>query len=1417
VSTYRLQITERFDLLEAARTLPYLRELGVDWVYLSPLLASESGSEHGYDVADHRAIDPSRGRASGLAALANEARRLGMGVLVDIVPNHVGVARPWENEWWWHVLTHGRESKYAGAFDIDWEDGDGRLRVPVVGDDDLLEPAKEGGRPRIANLRVLAGELHYHDQRFPLAPGTAEDPDEDPSRVHDRQHYELVSWRRADRDLNYRRFFSVNTLVAIRVEDPEWFARSHAEIRRWFDEGLVDGLRIDHPDGLRDPGKYLDDLASLTSGAYVLVEKILEPGEELPRSWATAGTTGYDVMALVDRVLVDPAGEEPLDALEARLRGGRMDWEGLIHGTKRAVADGILHSEVRWIARELRLVLAAQVAAGTPPQDEAQEPSGAPDTAPVQGTLEDAVAEVLACFPVYRSYLPDGRGHLDAALARARERRPDLAEVLDRIAPILSDGAAAPARRFQQTSGMVMAKGVEDCAFYRWSRLTSLNEVGGDPSVFAIAQAAFHEAMIRRQADWPLAMNAGTTHDTKRGEDVRARISVLAELPGQWAEALDRLLALVPLPDPGFGALLWQAILGAWPADGADVPDLRARLHGYAEKAMREAGEGTRWIAPDDAFERATQRAVDAALDDPAVQEVLLDLVQRVTPAGWSNSLAAKLLTLTLPGVPDVYQGSELWEQRLVDPDNRSPVDFEHRAALLKELRAGERPSLDGVADPGGAKLLVTHLALTLRREHPELFTTYVPLAAEGEAADHLLAYDRGGAVTVATRLPVGLAARGGWGETVLPLPAGRWVDRLTGRRIRLDDRGRVLLRELLAHYPVALLVRDRGSRGGGTCLGRGRFDVWAPSAEAVSLHVGDRVAPMRRTAGGAASGGAAEGWDGWWTPAGPEPLGTVDYGYSLQGADGSRTEVLPDPRARRLPNGVHERSRTFDRGAHAWGDAGWTGRQLAGSVVYELHVGTFTPEGSLDAAIDRLDHLVELGVDLVELMPVNAYNGPHGWGYDGAAWFAVHEPYGGPGAYQRFVDACHQRGLGVVQDVVYNHFGPSGNYLPRFGPYLSAEGENPWGTHVNLDGPGSAEVRRYILDNVRMWFEDYHVDALRLDAVHALADASDRHLLEDVAGEAARLSAHLRRPCTVIAESDLNDPHVVTPREAGGHGIDAQWSDDFHHALHAALTGERQGYYADFAPLSALAKVCERGFFHDGAWSSFRGREHGRPIDVDRMPGWRLVVCSQNHDQVGNRACGDRPSEHLDDDQLAVAALILLTAPFTPMLFQGEEWAASAPFAFFTAHPEEDLGRAVSEGRLREFAGMGWDPDEVLDPQDPETFQRSKLDWSERAAGRHAVVLDAYRTLIGLRRSMPELTDPTMSRTRCEVDEDARTFRMWRADVLVAANFGDGPARLPLEGDHAVTWTSPSGGTLEGGALVLPAHAGALLVRLAD
>ncbi|BDZ49934.1 malto-oligosyltrehalose trehalohydrolase [Frondihabitans sucicola] len=483
--------------------------------------------------------------------------------------------------------------------------------------------------------------------------------------------------------------------------------------------------------------------------------------------------------------------------------------------------------------------------------------------------------------------------------------------------------------------------------------------------------------------------------------------------------------------------------------------------------------------------------------------------------------------------------------------------------------------------------------------------------------------------------------------------------------------------------------------------------------------------------------------------------------------------------------------------------------------MIYELHIGTFTPTGTLDSAIERLDHLVGLGVDFVEILPVNGVNGTHNWGYDGVDWFTVTDKYGGPRAYQRFVDACHARGLAIVQDVVYNHLGPSGNYLPRFGPYLTDKHASTWGTGVNLDDAGSSEVRSFILDNVLLWLDSYHVDALRLDAVHALVDDSPVHLLEEMAIRAARLSAAAGLPKTLIAESDKNDTSLVTPREAASHGgsafgIDGQWSDDFHHSVHVALTGEVSGYYADFAHLDALAKVLTRGFFHDGTWSSFRERYHGRPIDTARMPGWRLVVANQNHDQIGNRAVGDRLAASLDDGQLAIAAALTLTAPFTPMLFMGEEWAASTPWQFFTSHPEPELGEATATGRIAEFAKMGWDPAVVPDPQDPETFTRSKLDWSEVTEGRHAVLLDAYRRLIALRRSEPELLDPALSSVTVSHSEEERWLVLTRGTLRVAVNFADAARSLDVSSAEVLFASDPS--VTAGASLELPPHSVAVV-----
>ncbi|MET3453431.1 malto-oligosyltrehalose synthase [Curtobacterium sp. 1544] len=762
-STYRLQVTPDFDLAAATDVVDYVRDLGADWLYLSPVLQAEPGSQHGYDVVDHAHVDTERGGDAALRALADAAHAAGLGVLIDVVPNHVGVATPEANPWWWSLLELGQGSPVAWAFDVDWAAGDGKLRVPVL-DDRLLD-----------GVELRDGRLYLGDTAYPTAPDTVHDGDS-VADVHARQHYEFVHWKRADHELNYRRFFAVNTLAAIRVEEPEVFAASHDTIGGWFRDGIADGLRIDHPDGLYDPAGYLQDLAGLTGGAYTLVEKILEPGEQLPSSWPVDGTTGYDALGVLDRVFIDPAGEP---ALTAASGAEPSDWQQLTHDTRRGIADGILGSEVERLARLLAPV--------------------APDVD--HASIVDAVAEVVASFDVYRTYLPEGAHHLIDALERAASNRPELDPVIDRIAPALVDPTNAAAIRLQQTSGMVMAKGVEDTAFYRTSRLTSLSEVGGDPSVFSVSVEHFHQAQRDRLGSWPHTMTTLTTHDTKRSEDTRARIAVLAELGTEWASTLDRLRSLAPLDDAVLADLLWQAIIGARPAS-------RERLHAYAEKASREAGDSTTWTEPDEDFERRMHALVDAAFDDPAVVAVLDALDERIDAAGWSNGLGQKLVQLTAPGVPDVYQGTESWDRSLVDPDNRRPVDYTERRHVLAEL---DGPDDDGpeqlpaIGIDGAAKLLVTSRALRLRRDHPELFTRYLALEATGSAADHVLAFDRGGAVTIATRLPIGLERVGGWGDTLVhAVPLDR-VDLLTGRSVPAG-RG-IALADLLTDYPVALLV----------------------------------------------------------------------------------------------------------------------------------------------------------------------------------------------------------------------------------------------------------------------------------------------------------------------------------------------------------------------------------------------------------------------------------------------------------------------------------------------------------------------------------------------------------------------------------------------------------------------------------
>ncbi len=754
-STYRLQVRQTFTLHAAAGVCDYLATLGSGAAYLSPLLVSEKGSDHGYDVVAFGTVDPARGGVDGWTRLLAGARARGLRVVVDIVPNHTGVATPADNAAWWDVLRLGRRSEYACWFDIEWASG--RVLLPVLGDD--FEPAQL----EVAGAGEIA-ELRYYEHRFPIAPGTA---GTDAAEVHDRQHYELVSFRRADTEQNYRRFFAVTTLAGLRVEDPEVFDATHEQIGRWLREDGINGVRIDHPDGLVDPLGYLTRLRELAGpDAWITVEKILEPGEVLPAEWPVQGTTGYDAMTEVSGLFVDTDGETPFTALYVEVTGDESDFAAHVSAGKRFVATTILQAEISRLAR----------------------------LAPGIEHAREALLELVVAFPVYRSYLPTGAGDLATAMEAARTARPELAEPIAALATRLADPADELCARFQQTTGAVMAKGVEDTAYYRYTRFVALNEVGGDPGHFGLAPGAFHAAQQRRQATAAQSMTALSTHDTKRGEDVRARLAVVSELPDEWSALVRGLMAAAPIADASFAYLLWQTFAGA----GLIA---RTRMHAYAEKAIREAALSTNWIDPDEAFEASVHAAVDAAYDDQTMRAALTEFLERIEPFARSNSLGQKLVQLTMPGVPDVYQGTELWEDSLVDPDNRRAVDFDARGSLLDTLDAkDEAPAIES---DGLAKLWVVSRALRLRRDWPSLFTRYAALEANGVAARHAAAFDRGGAITVATRLPVGLQRAGGWHDTTLDLGTAV-TDVISGG----EYEGEVALAELLADYPVALLVR---------------------------------------------------------------------------------------------------------------------------------------------------------------------------------------------------------------------------------------------------------------------------------------------------------------------------------------------------------------------------------------------------------------------------------------------------------------------------------------------------------------------------------------------------------------------------------------------------------------------------------
>jgi (1->4)-alpha-D-glucan 1-alpha-D-glucosylmutase len=800
VSTYRLQLHPGFRFADAAALADYLADLGISHAYLSPILQAAPGSTHGYDVVDHSRVSADLGGEEGFRSMAAALSAHGIGIVVDVVPNHMAIPAPeYLNRQLWSVLRDGRTSEYGHWFDVDWSADDGRILLPVLDAplrsciDQITVTADEAGADMV---------LRYQDHVLPLRAGTADLP---MPQLLAAQHYRLAQWRSAASMLNWRRFLDVSSLIAVRVEEPDVFSATHAVLLRLMAEGIVDGLRVDHPDGLADPRRYFDQLAVATGGRWVVAEKILGTGEDLPADWQCAGTTGYDTLAQVGALFTDPAGADALDQEYARFTGGPREFALVAWTAKREMAGHLLTAEVARLAR-----LAHQT--GDPLLAQADA-----------GDLRFMLGEMLAAVEVYRPYLVPGSpppeaavGQIAAACARAHRRMPArLQQSLDALCAVLLGGSVPAGGQaaqddlvivFQQTCAAVQAKGVEDTAMYRWPRLLSANEVGADPDRPSADLAEFHAFAARLAREWPATMTTLSTHDTKRQEDVRARIAVLTESPQGWADTVTSWHARTaqlrrgPVPDPDTEYLLWQTLVGAWPIS-------EDRLTSYLRKAMREAKTVTSWLDPDLYYETAVLDLAGAILADEALTASIAEFVAAITPDACAHSLGAKLVQLTMPGVPDVYQGCELAGFALVDPDNRAAIDFARRRALLDAV--SDAPATAGSAEEGGldaSKMLICARALRLRREHPDWFAgSYQALTASGPAHDHAVAFSRAGqCVSVATRLPARLRQDGGWRDTALPLPPGKWQDVLTAATY---TGGEVPLAELTTSLPVALLV----------------------------------------------------------------------------------------------------------------------------------------------------------------------------------------------------------------------------------------------------------------------------------------------------------------------------------------------------------------------------------------------------------------------------------------------------------------------------------------------------------------------------------------------------------------------------------------------------------------------------------
>ncbi len=876
-STYRLQLHAKFTFKQALEAAPYLKALGISHVYSSPYLQAAPGSMHGYDVVDHEKVNEELGGEEGHKEFCRRLGEIGLGQVLDIVPNHMAIGP--KNRYWWDVLENGPSSRYATWFDIDWHSAEVKLQnkvlIPVLGDQYGRVLAAGEIQLEFKNDRF---KVHYADHSLPLSPrsvamvlaktaSTAHDdalgffadslarlpsPDSsDPALVQERhrdrdviyglltrhcaerpdvcaliqttlyainsdhdeldeilnqQNYRLAFWRTADQELGYRRFFDVNTLIGLRMERPHVFEATHCRIIEWLQNHLLDGVRIDHPDGLRDPQQYFARLRERAPEAWIVGEKILEPGEFLRGNWPIDGTSGYDFMNVCNALLVRGDGLREFSQIYSDFTQKKDSFAAIAHEKKLSVEHEALGSDINRLAG-----LFVEICENNRDRRDY-----------TRAEIRRAIREVASCFSVYRTYVvaerneiaDEDRTEIESAIAQAKERRQDIdAGLFDFMADVLMlrERGARESEfllRFQQFTSPVMAKGVEDTAFYCYNRMVGLNEVGGAPDRDGISVEQFHEYCARMQATHPLTMTTLSTHDTKRCDDVRARLAALTEMSGKWKSALNRWsrmnasLKMNGFPDRNTEYFLYQTLIGAWPIS-------KERLLAYMEKATREAKEQTSWTQQNKDFEDALRSFIESILASQKFIVELESMVERVSPLGRINSLAQTLLKYTAPGVPDTYQGSELWDFRLVDPDNRTPVDYELRQNLLEELKRGMSPEdILKRSETGLPKLWVVHSGLTLRSDHPEWFgaeADYTPLVASGPKAEHLIAYLRGASVvTVVPRWPSKLGDN--WGATTFEMPQGTWKNLLTGDEV---NGGRVRVQSLLRRFPVALLVKE--------------------------------------------------------------------------------------------------------------------------------------------------------------------------------------------------------------------------------------------------------------------------------------------------------------------------------------------------------------------------------------------------------------------------------------------------------------------------------------------------------------------------------------------------------------------------------------------------------------------------------